>query len=424
MARSTGTSPIRRTALAGAIGLATAAALMVAAPAPATASAFIDDTTFGLHVPGIADGIIPSVRYGTVRLWDSGVAWGQVEQRRGQYWWPGLDRAVGSANAQGAEILYVLGSTPTWAASNRSQGTYPNRGAASNPRLMADWKRWVTAVVQRHGNSIDAYQIWNEANLPTFWQGTPAQMAQLTLVASRIIRRLDPTAKVVAASSTVRLASAFNRFFPRYLAQLRKRGWPVDVFAIHTYGPSTSSPQLRATYVARARKALREARAPDRPLWDTEVNYGIKGPGSRYPDRDIGGTKAAVFVAQTYLDSIRLGIDRTYWYSWGRPRDLLGITLFHGTTGARAYQSVFDWTVGTWMTCRAGSLNSCVIDRAGVRTEIAWTSSGPAKPYVVPANATRACDALQACRPVSPGSSVRVGRMPTWFGADAEPALP
>lgn len=255
MARSTDTNTHLRFTFATLAGLATAAALLVSGAAPAAASAFIDDTTFGLHVPGIADGAIPSVRYGTVRLWDSGVAWGQVEQSRGRYWWPGLDRAVGNANAQGAEILYVLGSTPTWAASNRTQGTYPNRGAASNPRRMADWKSWVTAVVQRHGNSIDAYQIWNEANLPTFWQGTPAQMAQLTLVATRIIRRLDPTAKVVAASSTVRLSSAFNRFFPRYLAELRKRGWPVDVFAIHTYGPSTASPGLRATYVAKARKA-------------------------------------------------------------------------------------------------------------------------------------------------------------------------
>ncbi|MDD2819284.1 MAG: hypothetical protein PHN51_10900 [Candidatus Nanopelagicales bacterium] len=73
----------------------------------------------------------------------------------------------------------------------------------------------MTAVVRRFGPSIDAYQIWNEANLTTFWQGTPRQMVLLTLEAKRIIRRLDPTAEVVAASSTVRLKSTFNRIFPR-----------------------------------------------------------------------------------------------------------------------------------------------------------------------------------------------------------------
>jgi hypothetical protein len=258
-------------------------------------------------VPKIANGIVPTVSYGAVRLWDAGASWGQVEQRRGQYWWVGLDHAVQAANAQNAQILYVLGSTPTWAASHRSQGTYPNRGAASNPRYISDWRRWVTAVVTRYGSSIDAYQIWNEANLTTFWQGTPTQMARLTLEANRIIRRLDPTAEVVAASSTVRLTSAFNRFFPAYLNALRRVGWPVDVFAIHTYGPSTATPALREKYVALTRAALRNAHAPIRPLWDTEVNYGIKGPGSRYPDKDIGGSKAATYVAQTYLDSVRLG---------------------------------------------------------------------------------------------------------------------
>lgn len=411
-AHSTGTA--RATAVLSSLTLG--GSLFIGGAPSAAAATYIDDAAFGLHVPRIADGVVPTVSYGTVRLWDSGVTWGQVEQRKERYWWVGLDRAVGAANAQGAEILYVLGSTPTWAASDRSQGTYPNRGAASNPRSLTDWRRWVTAVVRRHGNSIDAYQIWNEANLRTFWQGTPAQMARLTLTATRIIKSLDPTAKVVAASSTVRLTSAFNRFFPAYLKQLRKRGWPVDAFAIHTYGPSTATPALRAAYVARARKALREARAPARPLWDTEVNYGIKGPGASYPDKDIGGTKAAIYVAQTYLDSIRLRLARTYWYSWSPRVDLLGITMFNATPGSAAYQTVFSWTSGAWVSCRTAKANSCLIDRVGIRAEVAWVSSGRAQPYIVPANATRACDVLGVCRPVTPGSTFSVGRMPVWFG--------
>lgn len=200
----------------------------------------------------------------------------------------GLDHAVQATNAQNAQILYVPGSTSTWAASNRSQGTYPNKGAASNPRYLSDWRRWVTAVVTRYGPSIEAYQIWNEANLATFWQGTPRQMARLTWEAKEIIRRLDPTAHVVAASSTVRLRSAFTRFFPAYLKELRRLGWPVDAFAIHTYGPSTATPALRAKYERLARAELRDAHAPIRPLWDTEVNYGIKG--------EIAGRDKAVTI--------------------------------------------------------------------------------------------------------------------------------
>ena len=399
--------------------VATAAAVALLAgvtPAVAHAEAYVDDRNFGLHVPQLADGVVPTVSYGSVRLWDAGVSWGQVEQRRGQYWWVGLDHAVQAANAQNAQILYVLGSTPTWAASDRSQGTYPNRGAASNPRYLSDWRRWVTAVVTRYGPSIEAYQIWNEANLATFWQGTPRQLARLTLEAQRIIRRLDPTAEVVAASSTVRLRSAFDRFFPAYLRELRRVGWPVDVFAIHTYGPSTATPALRATYVRLARAELRDARAPIRPLWDTEVNYGIKGPGSRYPDKDIGGTKAAIYVSQTYLDSVRLGLARTYWYSWSPRKNLLGITMNTGYPGATAYQATHGWLANALVDCRSRHVRICRIDRGGVASMVAWTSTGHTGAFTVPYYATRTCDARNRCQAVVPGTRMQIGRMPRWFG--------
>ena len=147
-------------------------AASIVAANPAAAGDPIDKVQFGMHVPNISLGVDPGVSYGAIRLWDSGVAWGQVQQGKNKYWWNGLDASIANANSQGAEVLYVLGSTPKWAASNKKQGFYPNKGAASVPK-MSDWKNWVTAVVKRHGDSINAYQIWNEANLKDFWAGTP-----------------------------------------------------------------------------------------------------------------------------------------------------------------------------------------------------------------------------------------------------------
>lgn len=280
------------------------------------------------------------------------------------------------------------------------------------PRRLSYWRAWVTAVVHRHRQSIDAYQIWNEANLRTFWQGTPEQMARLTLIAYRIVKRLDPSARVVAASSTIRLRSATDRFLPAYLKQLRKYRWPVDAFAVHTYGPSTATPALRQRYIAYVRRILRSAHAPRRQLWDTEINYGIKGPGPKYPDRDISGTQAATLVAQTYLDSIRLGISRTYWYAWTPPTDLLGITMASNTPAARALQSVFDWAASGTAYCTNGRLRSCLIARAGQVSQIVWVGSGSPAGFIVPAFATSACDVLGACRAVAPGARMVVGRVP------------
>jgi len=370
---------------------------------------------FGMHVPGIANGSVPTVTYGSVRLWDSGIAWGQVQQARNKYWWNGMDAAIASANTQNVKILYVLGSTPTWAASKKKQGTYPNKGAASMPK-MSDWKNWVNAVSKRYADSIESYQIWNEANLQTFWQGTPKQMAQLTKEAAKIIRKNDPTATIVAASTTVRLQSAYKKFFPKYLKELKKAGWPVDAISVHLYPASTGTPADRADYITQVKADMKKAKVPaSKQLWDTEVNYGIAGPGSGNPDRDIEGDTAAAWTAQTYLDDLRLGVDRAYWYYWAPNANLVGIQMQPGTPGAIGYQTATDWLDGAYYSCTTGDVNTCQLGDYVNPQVIAWASKGSGT-FTVPANATRQCDALLQCVPAVPGTVITIGSMPQWFG--------
>jgi hypothetical protein len=379
----------------------------------------VDDTALGMHVPQIANGAVPSVNYGTLRLWDSGVAWGQVEQKKGKYWWNGLDAAIQNANQQGAQIMYVLGSTPKWAASNTKQGTYPNKGAASNPKSIKDWKNWVTAVVKRHGNSIESYQIWNEANLTTFWQGTPKQMATLTQEAYKIIRKYDPTAKVVAASTTVRLQSAYKKFFPAYMKELKKLKWPIDVVSVHLYPASTGTPADRVKYIKQVKADMKTSKVPaSKPLWDTEINYGIAGPGSGNPDKNIEGPTAAAWVAQTYLDDVLYGVGRAYWYYWFPNANLVGIQMFDGTLGAVGFETVRNWLSGSFYSCTEGAVNTCQFGDNVTPKVAAWVAKGSGT-FTVPANATITCDALNQCTPVTPGSQVTIGSMPQWFGTPA-----
>ncbi|MGI9136588.1 MAG: hypothetical protein ACR2JS_05970 [Candidatus Nanopelagicales bacterium] len=402
-----------RRALIAAVASVSLGLGMVGIAAPAMAAEPVPAADFGLHIPGISTGTDPNTSYGAIRLWDSGVAWGQVNQAKGKYWWNGLDASIGNANAQGAQILYVLGGTPTWSASNKKQGTYPNKGAASMPKL-ADWKTWVKAVVQRYGSSIESYQIWNEANLSTFWQGTPKQMAQLTKEAYKIIKAGDPTAKVVSASSTVRLTSAYNKFFPTYLKELKKVGWPVDVFSVHTYPAGPGTPATRSQLITTVQASLKKAGAPAKPLWDTEVNYGIAGPGGGNPHVTIDGLQAANWVADTYLDNNRLGVDRSYWYFWAPSNPLLGIQMVDGSAGATGFQTVQNWLKDSYASCTTGSVNACNLT-GRFPAVVAWVDSGSAA-YTVPDFATTMCDALNSCTPVAPGSAITIGDGPKWFG--------
>ena len=132
-------------------------------------------------------------------------------------------------------------------------------------------------------------------------------MATLTQEAYKIIRKYDPTAKVVAASTTVRLQSAYKKFFPAYMKELKKLKWPIDVVSVHLYPASTGTPADRVGYIKQVKADMKKAKVPaSKPLWDTEINYGIAGPGSGNPDKNIEGPTAAAWVAQTYLDDVRL----------------------------------------------------------------------------------------------------------------------
>jgi len=366
----------------------------------------IPATITGLHVAGVQDGAWPddNVPFGALRLWDNGTAWSQIETTKGRYDWALLDRSVANAEKQGMkQILMVLGSTPTWNARRIVPGDYPVPGAASAPKSLAAWDAFVEAVATRYKGRITAYQIWNEASLAMFWDGTPERMAELTKRAYDIIKEVDPKATVVAASTTVRLEGAFDRFFPRYLAALGQQDWPIDVFAAHLYPASKGTTDERAAFISQVVDALDAAEAPDLPVWDTELNYGLAGPGPSNPLQTIEGARARDWVVQTTVDSLALGISRTYWYIWTpEPYPLLGMQLTNDSGAVKGLRVVDQWLVGGTTTgCTdAAGVTSCAVEKNGVPSIIAWADDQSAQ-FEAPEGFTEVCTTANRCTPIS-----------------------
>ena len=195
----------------------------------------VQPSLVGMHVEGVEGGAWPSAPFGALRLWDNGTAWSQIELEPGVYKWDNLEGALENAQSKGmTDVLMVLGTTPEWNATKMGKDDYPQPGAASAPKDLKAWDTWVTEVATRYKGRITSYQIWNEANLKNFWNGTAEQMAELTKRAYDIIKKIDPSALVVSASPSLRLTASFDKFFPAYLQALKKPDWPVDVIAVHT----------------------------------------------------------------------------------------------------------------------------------------------------------------------------------------------
>lgn len=368
---------------------------------------------FGMH-PASS---VPRVPVGSVRLWDTGTRWAEMEPVKGQLNLAPLESRVTALRAAGVrDIMYVLGSTPAWAASSLSDRDLYGPGTSSHPADIGAFELYVAAVVRQFKGRITSYQVWNEANLSSFYRGTPAQMADLTLRVRTIVKANDPAAKVVAASTGTRLLSAYRGFYPRYLAELRARGWPIDAFAGHFYPASTGNAATRLTLIAMLKADLAKAKAPARPLYDTEINYGLKGPGPAFPDRDLEGASAAIAVSRTYLDSVRSGIARAYWYSWTPKNDLLGVTMYPGTVGAVTYSRVHSWLANsTFRGCvTSGTLTSCAFVKSRKAVTVRWTERGT-RVVVVPPGARTACPAFGRCVAVKPGGRYVVTPMPVRF---------
>jgi len=287
----------------------------------------------------------PLARAGMHRLWDMKVTWRDVNPERGRFDWTLLDQRVQQARAAGARVLLVLGMTPQWAAADPNAGD-PRWGAgsASPPSDIQDWTAYVDAVVSRYGSQIAAYEVWNEANLKTFWTGTGPQMADLTATAYQVIKAKQPSAIVLAASVTTRLARPMLLFMNQYLDSLGRYGYPFDAFAIHTYPAGNAGTDARVADITAWQQVVVQRVGPDstvldKPVWDTEVNYGLAGPGPR-PATSFTDEQGAALITQTFVDSRRLGIDATFWYMYtAQPFGLLGVQLWSGTP-----QSLSAWS--------------------------------------------------------------------------------
>jgi hypothetical protein len=326
----------------------------------------------------------PKARVGSIRLWDTGVTWRQIETKPGSFDYTLLDRQVAAARANGARPLLVLGMTPEFHAKRRNDSGLYGDGSVSAPKMWA-WKRYVRKVVTRYGGKMD-YQVWNEANVNGFWSGTHAQMATLTKVTSKIVNANNRKAKVVAPAMATRLSGQrkwLRDFYSRRTGGRPVAGW-VDVVSLNLYPLPKQKPEHSMTLLAAVRTQLRALRVR-KPIWNTEINYGLQTGGGGTA-KNISERKEAAYVGRTYVLNAANNVKRVFWYSWElQTMANTQLTKDDGDTLTRAgyaYKVVGDWQQG-------GRMQGCDRDRKGTYTCEVRSSSGVKRIYWNPTRRAR-----------------------------------
>ncbi|MEA2625040.1 MAG: polysaccharide biosynthesis protein PslG [Candidatus Binatota bacterium] len=321
---------------------------------------------FGMHVHSPArPECWPRTEFGSWRLWDSHVRWLDLQPARGQWNLDLLDHCISLAEARGVGVLLTLGQTPTWASTRPEEAGQYGAGASAEPRRK-HWRAYLRRIARRYQARIEAYEVWNEPDLPTFFSGDADALVRLTRDAHDVVKAIDPEASIVSPSFTSK------RGLPAFERYLRAGGaGAIDVVGYHFY-VGESPPETMVALVARVRRLMAKYRIQEKPLWNTEAGW------SRWT-KFTSRRQMASYVARAYLLNWVAGVDRFYWYAWDND-DWVGIHTVEPDCGAtteagRAYATIRTWMVGSRIPeCRRDRQDTwvCTLMRERRQARIVW----------------------------------------------------
>lgn len=158
------------------------------------------------------------------------IDWSRVEPMPGAYNWGYVDHWVDGALSRGIKVLGLVGYSPDWA---REPGTY----FTGPPVDSAVFASFLSTVVERYGDRITDWEIWNEPNIPLFWGYRDNRAVEYT----RLLKAAYPAVKAVQPHSTV-LAGGLSPAFapdapPTFVTDMYANGakGSFDAMAMHPY---------------------------------------------------------------------------------------------------------------------------------------------------------------------------------------------
>lgn len=210
-----------------------------------------------------------------------GASWGSVETTKGNYNWERLDRIVDGLTSQGINIfLSVSGS-------NRLYHSYPAGyiyPPTRVPEALDAFCTYTGELVERYGEHIKHYEIYNEPNVLYFWRPEPdaEEYGMLVQRAGEVIHGARRDVKVIAGvlaivderqiSSAAKIISQPAPFAVKFMSQPEVRK-EVDILSYHPYDPHPESSSER---VAVMREALDELK-PNLPMLQGECGCPSSG---------------------------------------------------------------------------------------------------------------------------------------------------
>lgn len=335
----------------------------------------------------------PTSEIGSLRTWDAQVRWRDIQP--GPFTWDfsRLDTLVSGAIRRKIDVLIPLGMPATWASARPDEPSAYGPGEAAPPARIADWEKYVQTVVTRYKGKVSAYEIWNEPNLPNFFSGSPLDAARLTCAANRVIKQIDPQAKVISPAAT-------GDYGVVWLDKFLAAGGTAcyDVLGYHFYNKH-KDPETHIAILKSIRNVVNKYESTSKPIWNTEAGWLIESTQQKIDARVAGfdngarvlsRKEAAAIVARTLILHATMGVERFYWYALDN--DAMGLLERDGSAKLawKSYlQTANILTNRVVKNCSSQSKAwSCDITEDDKTVAVAmWFTGAGRQTWVIPANA-------------------------------------
>lgn len=240
--------------------------------------------------------------------------------------WDGFDHAVALAARHGMRVLPFAWGTPPWLAPEA------RLEPVATARQRRAWTGFLGRAVRRYGAfgsfwrereelpymPVRLWEVWNEQNIVTFGDADPERFARLVRLSGRVMRRADPSAKLILGGffgrplqvpPNVRSGDFLSRL---YRARNVKR-W-FDGVALHPYVSHAAAMRGQIRNLRRVMRAHHDAATP---LYVTELGWGSDGFESRW-ERGLWGQARELNRAFAMLAANRGAwrIGGVWWFSW------------------------------------------------------------------------------------------------------------
>jgi hypothetical protein len=227
--------------------------------------------------------------------------WDDYEPEPGEYDFAWLQEFVALAGDYGIQLRPYIAYTPEWAG---DEGEDDDGIAWNNPpRDLQAWSGFVAALAGALADApnVRSYEIYNEQNVPFWWDGTVEQYGETLAAATQAIRRADPDAQVLLGG----LVYPDDDWLLSLIEQGRADDYDVTPF--HAY-PETWLPESVETYLGSQYAdhfvPNNEQGGGSKPIWINELGFATTPGRSERDQANWFARAAATFLADPHVEHL------------------------------------------------------------------------------------------------------------------------